>query len=217
MALVLIVAPALEPLVMNSDEAVIIRHMANLGAFLKTHASTFYLLLATVVAGVFIASKFGRVRRAGSAVVWRLPLIGQIVRNLSIGEAFGVLGALLRSGQPLETSLRTASFVAVSELRPALVSIADALRDGTAASDAFGHETRLPLDLRRLALIGEQSSSLEQALSHGGQLCHGRALATLDRVSSTLGPAFVIVMGAAIALLMVSVLGAIGTLGDATL
>lgn len=213
----LVVAPALSPLLATTEDARFLKALAEIGIWVQNNNSTVYLGAACGIGLVFLATKRPIVRRSFSKIVWSAPISGALVRDLSIGESFEVLEKLLTSGRSLDRALVITAQISRLELRHILHSIANDIRDGVVVSDAFAGQSQLPKDVRRLALIGEQTSALAEAFGHAGKLCHRRAVARIDSITKVLGPAFVIGMGVFTAFMLLSVLGALGSLGGDTL
>lgn len=212
----LYVAPALAPAVEQAGQRGLIIWLAGIGEYVQVR-STFVLLgLAGSLLLVIALVSNQSVRLRLNRMVWQLPFFGSIARDLDIGQSCHVLAALLQTGRSMESSLQFASAVSGPELGERYGAIALRIRDGQAASTAFANEQALPKEVRRLALLGEQSSAFGNAIQQAGRLCHDRALRRIDRLSRVLGPVLVIGLGVGVSILMISVLGSLSSLGEVT-
>lgn len=210
----LYVAPALAPTLEGSGQGGIVIMLAGLGDWLRANAQIVLTAIAGLIVFIFLALKNASVQNRLNQIVWALPGIGRVARDLDTGQSCSVLSALLETGRPLENALKYAAHVSGPRLSIVYLSIAQRLRDGETASSAFNAEKLLPLEVRRLALLGERSSAFPKAMHQAGEICHARAMRHLDRISSIIGPVLVIGLGAAISLLMLGVLGSLSSIGD---
>lgn len=213
LAIVFFVAPALAPILEGSDGAGLIIWMGAAGTWVSERSTMILLALAGVIACLFLIFRQPAIRSAWIRFLWSLPIVGTIGRDLSSGEACEVLAALIETGRPVESATRFAAGISGATLEKPLIRVAERMRDGETASSAFVSETALPNDIRRLAHLGERTSGFAQAMRQGGRICHTRAMRRLDKLAAVAGPALVIGMGLMIALLMLTVLNSLTSLG----
>jgi general secretion pathway protein F len=208
------VAPSLAPILEESGQTGLITTLAGIGEWARARSQIILIAIASVVALTFVMMRRPETKAWLNSVLWRLPWLGSAARDLDTGQSCDVMSALLERGRSLEVSLKFASSVAGPRLAKSYMAIADRLRDGVVASEAFANEKNLPRDVRRLILLGERSSAFAHAIKQAGQICHARALKRIDRVAAILGPALVVGLGVLVSLLMLSVLNSLGSLGD---
>lgn len=210
----LYVAPALAPAMEQSGEQGMIVWLAGVGIYLNANSTFIFLTLAALVVVLMFLWSRQTIRKRVNQAVWKLPMLGSIARDLDTGQSCDVLAALLQTGRPMEVSLQFAAAVSGPELAERYRSIAIRIRDGQTASAAFSAERALPKEVRRLALLGEQSSTFGKAIEQAGRICHDRALRRIDKIAKVLGPALVIGLGIGVSLLMINVLGSLSSLGE---
>lgn len=210
----LYVAPALAPAMEQSGDQGMIVRLAEVGTWLNANSTVIFLTLAALVIFLIVLSNRPSIRKRVNQAVWKLPMLGSIARDLDTGQSCDVLAALLQTGRSMETSLQFAAAVSGPELAERYRSIGIRIRDGQTASAAFSAERALPKEVRRLALLGEQSSTFGKAIEQAGRICHDRALRRIDKIAKVLGPALVIGLGVGVSLLMISVLGSLSSLGE---
>ena len=215
--IILVVAPALAPIFEESGDDSVLLMLADIGTWLTIHSTPILLSLAGALLALFLWGKSLSAKRVFNQWLWRMPVFGTIAKDLDTGQSCEVLAALLDSGRPLEHALSYASAVSGPELARTYEQVTLKIRDGQIASAAFSDAKQLPLEVRRLAVLGEQSSAFANALRQAGVLCHTRALRRIKQISSVAGPALIIGLGGTIALLMLSVLGSISSIGDSAL
>jgi len=211
------VAPALAPTLKDSGQGGFVIWLASVGDWTQANMSWLAAgVAASILAGSVLMSR-ASVRRRLGALLWSLPVLGPVARDLDVGQSCDVLSALLQAGRPLESALRFAAAVSGPNLAAVYDSIGQNIRDGQVASAAFASATGLPAEVRRLALLGEKSSAFAGAMRQAGRICHDRALRRIDQFAALVGPVLVIGMGAAIALLMLNILGTLSGIGDSVL
>lgn len=211
------VAPALAPTLEDAGQGGIVLWLAKIGTWAQSHSSLFLVILAGLISLTFFTASSKLLKNWVSRLIWRSPFLGGIVRDLDTGQSCNVMSALLEAGRPLESALRFAAAVSSTELSKTYQGIALRLRDGEVASVAFSTSKALPIELRRLAVLGEQSSTLGRAIAQAGDLCHARALRRIHQLANVAGPALVIGLGLAIAGLMLSILGSLSSIGETVL
>lgn len=211
------VAPALAPTLKDSGQGAFVIWLASLGERIKANLSWIATGIAGLILLCFILIRRPAVKRQLGSLLWSLPVLGPVARDIDVGQSCDVLSALLQAGRPLESSLRFAAAVSGPNLAAAYDTISRRIRDGEVASAAFASEAGLPAEVRRLALLGEKSSAFAPAMRQAGQICHDRAMRRIDQFAALVGPVLVIGMGAAIALLMLSILGTLSSIGDSVL
>ena len=211
------VAPALAPTLKDSGQGGFVIWLASVGDWTQANMSWLAAGVAASILGGSVLMSRASVRRRLGALLWSLPVLGPVARDLDVGQSCDVLSALLQAGRPLESALRFASAVSGPNLAAVYDSIGQNIRDGQVASAAFASAAGLPAEVRRLALLGEKSSAFAGAIRQAGRICHDRALRRIDQFAALVGPVLVIGMGAAIALLMLSILGTLSGIGDSVL
>lgn len=211
----LYVAPALAPMLEGSGSGGFVMLLAGLGTWLKANATPVFLALAGILGSLFLASRNTRIQGLVAGVFFSLPGIRELSRDMDAGQSCEVLSAMLDAGRPIEVGLRFAASTSNPKLAGTWNRIAKDIRDGEPVGSAFGRASGLPMELQRLALLGEQTGAFASSIRQAGKICHTRAMARIDRLSGILGPTLVIGMGVLIALLMLSILGTLSGMGDA--
>jgi len=214
-----VVAPSLEPLLAELDANVgpAIRMFVGLSALLR---EGWPLLLAGLgVAAVAIGWSW----RAGALTPWvdKLALDGPargVSRRLIYGRAAAVLGRLMAAGVPAPQAFRLAvGTVPMRLARTRLETAAGGIYQGAAVSTALGACAGMPLAIRRMAEVGEQSGGLGPMLERAGDLEQAAALRRIEATAKWLGPALIVLLGGLIGSIMAALLGAVSSLGSAVL
>ena len=146
-------------------------------------------------------------RRRFDAALLRLPFIGRLIRNLNAARLARTLSTMLASGLPVMDGLiLTARTINNAVLREATENMAAAIREGGSLSAAMRRTNVFPPILIHMAASGESSGKLDTMLSSAADYLE-REFNTFTSVAlSLLEPAIIIVMGAVVATIVLSIL-----------
>jgi type IV pilus assembly protein PilC len=146
-------------------------------------------------------------RRRLDTLLLALPVIGDIVRKAVLSRTARTLETLLSSGVPVLESL------AITEQTCGNTVIADVMRNaqasvrqGGALSDPLRVSQEFPPMVVQMITVGEASGTLDHMLgeiaSHYDELVEH----SVRRLTTLIEPAFLVVMGGVVALIMASIL-----------
>lgn len=164
------------------------------------------LLLLGIVAGA-VALRRPEVRLQADTALLRLPLIGQLTRDLHGAKMARTLSTMIAAGLPvLEGLTITARTVSNRRLRLATETMADAVREGGGLSAAMRRADVFPPILVHMTASGESSGRLEPMLERAADYLE-REFSTFTGVMlSLLEPAIIVVMGGVVAMIVLSIL-----------
>ena len=161
--------------------------------------------LATIAAGR--ALKDEGLRMKFDRMLLRLPLIGRLIRDLHAARMARTLSTMVASRLPLLEGLRlTIGTVHNRVLRAASADIAEAIRTGGSLAGALKRAGIFPPLLVYLAASGEASGKLDVMLERAADYLDREFDAFTTTALSLLEPAIIIVMGAIVALIVLSIL-----------
>jgi general secretion pathway protein F len=217
MVIILFVAPALAPALAESENGGLIRGMADFGQWLNTNSIVLLIGWAGLIAALYVLRKPLGLNERSQSLIGYIPGIRVIREDLSAGPAAEVLGALIEAGTPVADALDTASNLATYPASQAFKSTAERIRDGMPVGSAFSKASGLPLEILRLAQLGERTGGLGPSLAEAGRLCQARALASISRSATIAGPALVVIIGGLVAVMMLLVLSGLTSIGEGAL
>jgi general secretion pathway protein F len=138
--------------------------------------------------------------------VLRLPLVGRLIRDLHAARMARTLSTMVASRLPLLEGLKlTTSTVHNRVLRAASAEIAETVRTGGSLSGALRKAGIFPPLLVYLAASGEASGKLDVMLERAADYLEREFDAFTTTALSLLEPAIIIVMGAVVALIVLSI------------
>jgi general secretion pathway protein F len=146
-------------------------------------------------------------RRRQDRLLLRLPLAGQLWRNLILSRFAKVLGLLLMSGVPVIKAMDITSAAVVNrEYRACLADVKGELIEGGTLSAALGRSLLFPPLLVHMIGVGEKSGELETMLTRAGDAFEREFESSVTRLMSLLEPLLVLAMGLCVGFVVVAVL-----------
>ncbi|MGQ0661348.1 type II secretion system inner membrane protein GspF [Sphingosinicella sp.] len=183
------------------------RVVIGLSSFL---ANWWWALLIGLGLMVFLAGRALReegIRLKFDAFLLRLPLIGRLIRDLHAARLARTLSAMVASRLPLLEGLRlTTETVHNRVLRRASAEIAETVRTGGSLSGALRKAGVFPPLLVYLAASGEASGRLDMMLERAADYLEREFDAFTATALALLEPAIIIIMGAVVAVIVLSIL-----------
>ena len=167
-------------------------------------------LLAVAVTVVLLGLRAGWGR-----VLFRLPLFGPLVRDAALLALVRSLALMLKAGRPLAEALRgLAEADRTGPFAPDLTAAVTALERGERAHAALAEGGRLPIIVRELFRVGEESNALVPVLDALSQTLAGQLEQSTQRVLRLLTPILTLVIGGAVGGLVYSIMGAVLSIND---
>ncbi len=140
----------------------------------------------------------------------RLPVVGALRRYTLAARFARLTGVLLTGGAPLLLALDDVlASIADPLARDETSRIRDRVHDGVALHRAVSEGTLFPPVLGRLVAVGEESGKLEEFLTRAADFCEDRAERILARLVALAEPAMILVFGALVAFVALSLLQAL--------
>ncbi|MBC8330086.1 MAG: type II secretion system F family protein, partial [Planctomycetes bacterium] len=165
-----------------------------------------------VVGGALILSFFIvmlRSRKARAAMfemMSRTPVLGALIHKAYIARSVSTLALTLESGVPILTGLEHAADVsALPKLRRNWQHAAEVVRDGRPMHTAMANQD-LPPALIQMIVAGESSGSLDSSLRTASEFLDRETQAALEIFTGLLGPATVVIAGAVVGFIVVSLM-----------
>lgn len=184
----------------------ITRLVIGMADFMHAHV----LVMATVVVALSIAfSRWKKTvagRRSFDRVLLKLPLIGAILRQFALSQFARSLSTLVGAGTPLVPALEIASgAVANQHVSAAVEAVVPRVREGAElwrSLEETGEFTSLAIEMIK---VGEATGALEEMLTNTSDFYDEAIEAQLQRIVTLIEPIILVVMGAVIATLLLSI------------
>jgi len=168
-----------------------------------------YLLVALVgaVALVRMALRRDSVRRSWHRALLRMPWMGTLVRGVNTSRFASTLAILVRGGVPLLSALNSGARVMTNlQMRDAIESAIDRVREGESLARALGATRAFPPLTVHLVASGELSGKLEQMLQRAAELENQALERRLAVFLTLLEPVMILVMGGVVLMIVLAIL-----------
>ena len=166
------------------------------------------VLLIAIAALTWFVRKTDIGHRIFTRVIFSMPIIRGIVRNLAIQRMAATMSALMRAGLPIvDTITVAADTVGVEDYRAALLRVAnEGLVKGLTIGEAFKRETVFPSMVSSLVAISEKAGHLDEVLSTLSDFYESGIDADIKALVSLLEPAMLLLMGVMVAIIALSII-----------
>jgi general secretion pathway protein F len=167
------------------------------------------LLLAAGAAMILLRRHFHteRGRRSRDAAFLRMPLLGRLAHLSALSRFARTLSTLVSGGIPVDRALRiVAPVVENVVISEKIAATADRVVEGATLSEALRVHPEIPSTLIQMVAVGEDSGTLGDMLARGADAMDEEIEARLSRLLSLLEPLIILVMGAVVAFIVISVL-----------
>lgn len=145
----------------------------------------------------------------------RLPIIGDMIRNIATASFSRTLGTLLSNGVPILTALGIVkSTLSNQVLIQAVASAEDNLRQGKDMSGALIATGQFPKMATQMIKMGEETGRMEEMLERIAIAYDKQLEITIKRMLALMEPVVIVFMGLMIGGIIISILSAILSVND---
>jgi len=176
--------------------------------FLKAFWWVIALMTVAAVVGLrYAVQKTEQGRYQWDMFKLRVPLLGGLNRKIAVARFSRTLGTLLQSSVPLLTALEIAKNVVNNKILAEQISLAaKAVEEGQGLSSPLSKNGFFPPIAVEMMTVGEQSGNMEAMLFRIADAYEKEVEANVLLVTSLLEPAMILVMGAVVGFIVVSIL-----------
>lgn len=191
------------------------RLVLNVSDFVR---SNWMLLLLVFTAVAFVLSRWaasptGRIRLDSG--VLRMPLMGDVLRNLQLAIYFRTLGGLLQRGVPLVDALRIASdAVTNTALRKDLEPLVGIVKSGKRLSTGFTSAHFSQSSTQQLMRVAEETGDLDGTSLALADRYEEEGRRTMSRLLAAMEPLIIIILGVIVAIIIIAILGGVLSIND---
>ncbi|MDD2704434.1 MAG: type II secretion system F family protein, partial [Acidocella sp.] len=184
------------------------------------NAVSAYGLFALAVLAVLAVAAHQALRRPApkllaDRLVLRLPILGGLTREILAARFARTLGMLLVNGVPLLAALGIVQEVLGNRAaQSAVTAAAESVKTGQGMARALQRAAIFPTRLVHLLRLGEETAQLGPLALRAADIHEERTRLALQRLVALLVPAITILMGAAVAGIVSSLLLAMLSLND---
>jgi general secretion pathway protein F len=177
-----------------------------------------WLLFVLAAAGVIGFAAYARTKKGAFAVnnlVWRLPIFGELTKNVALERFCRCVGVMLDSGVDLVRSLEATREVLLQPvLKKALTSILDDVQEGSSLSAAMENVPVFPMSLVRIVGVAEESGTLAKTFTEVAGDYEDEVNMAISGMLSLLEPLMIVVMGGIIGFVVIGLFMPIFLMGS---
>lgn len=141
-------------------------------------------------------------------LVYRVPLLGPILRRIALARFASLFGMLYEAGVPILQAIDVGRQAAGNRVLARAIGLArERIERGASVGDAFAEAKLFPGLMIRMLRIGESTGALDTALRHAAGFYDREVRASIARIQALVEPTLTLAMGAVLGWLMLAVLG----------
>lgn len=166
------------------------------------------LLVLLAGAGAFIVGRrMPGIRLGIDGFLLGLPLLGSALRSIDAARFCRTFSTLIGAGTPAYEAMRASSHIIANEATKArLKRAARLVEEGSSVGQALRKTTTFPPMVVHMAAAGERAGELHTMLSRSADYLEGDFEARNQTLLSLLEPAIIIIMGAVVAVIVLSIM-----------
>jgi type IV pilus assembly protein PilC len=169
----------------------------------------FYLFIIAAVGGTYAFRKFKRSewgRPKWDAFRLRVPMkIGDIVQKVALARWSRTLSALVSAGVPLLAALDiTAKTAGNHVVEKAMAEVIESVKRGGTIAEPLRHASVFPGMVAQMVAVGEETGALDSMLSKIADFYEDQVAAAVKALTSILEPIMLVVVGAIVGFIVVS-------------
>jgi general secretion pathway protein F len=185
----------------------IVEIFLGLSDLMRSQGDVLAVVLASILALVWLAARRPAIREAVIRVLTRLPLVRSVVTFHTTALFCRNLGVLLGSGMTLSSALRIlVDMMGGTGHSAAWSHVLGRVRQGSKLSDALADANVLPAMAVRMLKLGEETGQLPTLAGRIAEFYEAKLQRSLDRIVGIAGPAAIVTISIVVGGLIVSVM-----------
>ncbi len=172
--------------------------------------SNWLIILILLILAIYMTKRYlntTKGRRRFDKLALTLPLFGKLIQKIIIARFTRTLATLLKSGIPLLTSLGIVKNIVNNVIvEEAIADASDSVREGENLSETLRDTKMFPPLVTRMIAVGEKTGELEDMLEKSADAYENEVEAMVLGLTSVVEPLMIIVMGAIVAFIVLSIL-----------
>jgi len=187
--------PPLTQLVMSAGQA-----FNSYGVYVGSSSPIAFIMIIRIL-------NRSRVRHWWERILLRLPVIGDLMRELIAARFSRCLGTLLENGVPLVNSLGIASAVVGNYRAVAAVELAtEGAKEGRSLSQSLQYSNAFPARMIDLLRLGEETGQLARLSLFAAETHEEQVETAFKRLGQLLAPTMLLIVGVIVAVIVASLL-----------
>ncbi|MDP9404635.1 MAG: type II secretion system F family protein [Actinomycetota bacterium] len=135
----------------------------------------------------------------------KIPVFGGLVHKVSLTRFARTLASLMRSGVPILESLEiTSETVGNTVMAKVVKDVQEGVKQGEPIAKRLADHQIIPPMVTQMLAVGEETGAVDTMLDKVGEFYEQEVEATVDALTSLLEPLLIVVLGAAVGAMVVS-------------
>jgi type IV pilus assembly protein PilC len=165
-------------------------------------ADYFFLILIVVVFGCVAVNRWHNTphgRRLLDGAMLKIPVVGMLLRKISVARFCRTLGTLTASGVPILDGLEiTAKTAGNAIIEDAIMAVRKSVEEGKSISEPLAQTKVFPSMVVQMINVGEQTGALDQMLSKIADFYEDEVDVAVAGLMKLIEPVMITVLGAVI-------------------
>lgn len=184
--------------------------MLQAGTTIRENPLGSLVIVLGLVFGVAFLLRFDAVKRVITAIMNRIPILGDLLKRLAIARSLQTIAALSTSNVQLLSAMEQGAKVAGHpDITRALLKARDAIEHGSSMYDAIEKTNVFPKQITQMIAVGEKTGRLSQLLEVICVQMEKDIDAKLRALVSIIEPLMIVSMGVIVGSITVSIIGPI--------
>ncbi|HET7630404.1 MAG TPA: type II secretion system F family protein [Candidatus Saccharimonadales bacterium] len=199
----------------NAQLPAITRAMLGLSDFMTAR---WYIIIGGLALVIFFVRRWLKTKAGRSQFhhwILKVPAIGPIVSKLAVARFARTFASLMAAGVSVLEALKvTGGAVGNEAFREAIDKAAEEVKAGQQLSHAIEHSKLFPAIVPQMLAVGEDTGKTDEVLVKVADFYEEEVDAAIAGISSIIEPVMIVIMGALVGLVAVSVMGPIANLSN---
>jgi type IV pilus assembly protein PilC len=161
--------------------------------------------------GLYIFNMFKKTydgRRKVDALIFKIPIFGELQRQIVLTELTRTLSLMVGSGVPILEALNiTSEVVGNTIISDALKDAAKSVEKGFPIAYSFGrHPEAFPFILSQMIAVGEETGKMDEVLTKIGHIFEVESDEKVKGLTSAIEPIVMVVLGLGVGFLVIAVI-----------
>lgn len=178
------------------------------------------LVIGGTVAAIVVFTRWYKTqagRRIVDKLLLKLPIFGPILVKVNVARFARTFGSLMASGiSVLEALGATSSALSSSVYQDILTDVAKEVKNGRPMSDLLKQHKAFPAIVSQMLSVGEETGELDTILLKLADFYEKEVDAVISNLTSIIEPILILVLGAMVGFVVISVFGPITALEGGT-
>lgn len=184
--------------------------MLDMGTSIKSNPIGALIVVLAIVGGIILVSRVEKFKNILSAVMNRVPILGDLLKRLAIARSLQTIAALSSSNVQLLSALEQGAKVAGHpDISKALLKARDAIEHGSSMYEAIEATKAFPKQITQMIAVGEKTGRLSHLLEVICDSMEKEIDGKLKALVSIIEPLMIVSMGLIVGSITVSIIGPI--------